>query len=95
MRRAVVLVQRQRAGLSGLVEVPRVACADDDARHAGLIEHPADRHGADPDAVARGHLAERRQHLLEAVPAAELVDDQPVLDERSILERRPASGLPR
>ena len=76
-----------------------MARADDDARHAGLIEHPADRHRADAHAVARRHLAERRQHVLEAIPAAELVDDQPVLHERSVLERRgrdrrgPGSGL--
>jgi hypothetical protein len=73
-------------------EVSRVACTHDDARHAGLIEYPAERHCADTHPVACGYLAERCQHVLEAVPSAEFVDDQPVLHQRSILERRGGIG---
>jgi len=35
----VVVVEREHAGSSRLIEISRVACADDDASHAGLIEH--------------------------------------------------------
>ena len=35
--------------------------------------------------------AQRAQQLLEQVPAAEIVDDQLVFDERAVLERRPAA----
>src|SRR5256712_9663379 len=88
----VVVVEREPAGLPRLVEVSRVARADDNARHPGLIEHPANRDRADTHAVARRHLAEHRKHVLEALPSAELVDDQPVLHQRSILERRGGIG---
>src|SRR4029077_5538667 len=55
--RAVVVVERERGDLSGLVEMSRVARTHDDARHARLIEHPTERHRADPDAVARCNSA--------------------------------------
>ena len=90
--RAVVVVQPKGACLHDLPEMPRVSRADDDARHAVLIEHPAERHRADTHLVARRYLAERGQHVLEALPSTELLDDQPVLDERSILERRRGIG---
>src|SRR5262245_39150465 len=72
--RAVVVVERERANRSDLVEMSRVARTHDHARHARLIEHPTQRHRADPDAVAHGNRAERGQHVLEEVPPAELVD---------------------
>src|SRR5262245_37724867 len=89
--RAVVVVEGERGGLSDLVEMSRVARTHDHARHARLIEHPTERHRADPDAVARRNRAKRRQHVLKAVPPAELVDDQAVLLERAVLER--TSGI--
>lgn len=67
--RAVVVVECERAGLNGLVEVSRVTRADNDARHAGLIEGPAERDRADADAVARRYVAENRQHVLKTLPA--------------------------
>ena len=38
--------------------------------------------------MACRNLAEHRQQRLKTIPPAELVDDQPVFHERSILERR-------
>src|SRR4249919_2659409 len=66
----------------------RIPRADDHTRDAGLIEDPPDGHGAHRRLVTRGDLAERGEHLLEAIPSAELVDDQPILDERSVFEWR-------
>src|SRR5215471_2675087 len=61
--------------------------ADDHARDAGLIKDPPDGHGTDRRLVTRGNPAECGEHLLETIPSAELVDDQPILDERSVFER--------
>src|SRR5262245_2105932 len=80
-------VERQRCGSYDLIQMACVSRADDNARDARLIEYPPNRHRADPNPVAGGNRVETGQQGLESIPTAELVDDQAVLHQRSILER--------
>ena len=50
-------------------------------------EHGRARHGRDVDAVPIGYPAQGLEQGLEQVPAAEIVDDELVFDERAVLER--------
>src|SRR6476646_12200710 len=68
--------------------MPGIPGADDDARYPGLVQHPADRDRTNSDAMTCRNRSESGEHLLKHTPAAELVDDQPVLHQRSILEGR-------
>ncbi len=61
--------------------------ADDDAAHGRPIEHPPERHRADADVVPRGDTVKDGEQLLESHPPAELLDDEPVLHERPVLQR--------
>src|SRR5207253_4000697 len=61
--------------------------ADDATGHARPPERPSDRDLADADAVAVAHRLQRPEQPLEQIPAAELLDDELVFGERSVLER--------
>jgi hypothetical protein len=63
-----------------------VAGTYDDASDLGEVEYVPQGHGPQADRVARGHTVEDLQERLEQVPAAELVDDESVLGEGSVLE---------
>src|SRR4029453_8196436 len=66
--------------------VPR---AEERGGGAGLVDDVPDRDAPEADAVALRDRIEHRQQLLESTPAAEILDDQPILDERAVGERRP------
>jgi len=89
-RRAVPVVQHH--GLHEVVEIRGVACADDRAGDAGFVEDVPDRDARDADAMARRDRIEHGQQLLESAPAAEVVDDQPILDQRAIGKGRVGLG---
>ena len=61
-----------------------VGRADDDGRHMIRVQYRPRRDRRDVAAVPHGDSAERRQQALEQVPAAEIIDDQFVLDQRAI-----------
>ena len=69
---AVVIGERQRKEPKRIVDVLTFAetGADDDARHAGLIEDEAARDVGDRNAMARGHRRGRLQHALQRAPPA-------------------------
>ncbi len=69
-----------------------VAGADDDGRDLRLVEHPGAGDGGDVDAVAVGDRLQRPEQCLEQIPAAEIVDDQLVFDQRAVFERRGGLG---
>ena len=64
-----------------------VSRADDHRRHRRLVEHGTQRDSADCGAVRIRHVAHGAQQLLKRRPAAELVDNQLVLVQRTILKR--------
>lgn len=84
----VVRIELERCGLDHLIEMPRVASTDNDARHASLIEHPTNGDRTDTHAAASRDRVQPSEQRLKSLPTPELLDDQPVLHQRSILERR-------
>src|SRR6188472_1240364 len=63
-----------------------VASTDDDSRDGLFRQHGGTCGGGDVDAVPVGNFAQSHQQCLEKIPAAEIVDDQFVFDQRAVLE---------
>src|SRR5215203_2140893 len=68
-------------------QMPGVPRTDDDTGDAWLIENPAHRDSADAGPMTGANVAQPTKQALEQFPAAELLDDQSILDQRAILER--------
>jgi len=62
------------------------ACADDDGADLRPVQYPAGGDRADCRPVLPGDRRERLHQLLEQRPTAELVDDEPVFDQRAVDE---------
>src|SRR5271170_6129037 len=71
-----------------VADMRTVAGADDHGGGARLVENPSAGDRRDIRPVAIRDAPQRPQQLLKQTPAAEIVDDQLVFDERAVFERR-------
>ena len=92
----VVIGEGQRKEPERIVDVFAFAetGADDDARHAGLIQDEAARDVGDRDTVARRHRRGRLQHALQRAPSAGDSQEAAVLHQGPCREALPV-GLRR
>src|SRR5262249_14278953 len=80
----------QPAGADAQVrrEMRAVPGADNHPRNLRPLQHIAAGDSRDVDTMAKRDGSQRMQQLLEQRPSTEVVDDQLVLGQRAILERR-------
>ena len=70
-------------------EVGQMACMsrpDDDRTDLALLQDIAHGDSRQAGPVLVSYFPQSHQHALEGLPPAEILDDEPVLDQRSILE---------
>src|SRR3569833_123473 len=75
------------------VQMRCVGCTNNDRRDPGALQHNAGCHGGDVAGVLIGDAAQDSQQLLEQVPAAEIINDQLVFDQRPVGELLAGLGL--
>ena len=87
--RTILLVEREgeQAQIVGPVLALAQPRADDDGGDRRLLQDPAGRDIGDRDAVAARHLGQRGQHGLQHGPAADGVDEAPVLHLAPVADR--------
>ncbi len=93
MRAAIRVVEHDGQRRDDVGEVALIARADDRPGNTGLVEDPSDRDGANRHPLLRCGNVQGVEQRLQVVPPAAFVDDQPVFDERAILERLGWRGL--